>query len=133
MNRSALDRLFRPKSVALIGASTDPKKIGGRPLHFLKKHGFTGDIWPINPKAEEIEGLPCFTDIASLPGTPDLAIVLLGPRHVEPALKDLALRKTGAANVLAGGFAETGDDGVARQVADEGHHGLVLDERAGLR
>ena len=117
MNRSALDRLFRPKSVALIGASTDPKKIGGRPLHFLKKHGFTGDIWPVNPNAEEIDGLPCFTDIASLPGTPDLAIVLLGPRHVEQALKDLALRKTGAAIVLAGGFAETGEGGATRQQA----------------
>jgi len=126
LNRSALDRLFRPKSVALIGASTDPKKIGGRPLHFLKKHGFTGDIWPINPKAEEIEGLPCFTDIASLPGTPDVAIVLLGPRHVEQALKDLAVRKTGAAIVLAGGFAETGDDGVARQQA-------LIDAADGMR
>ena len=73
MSRAPLDRLFRPKSVALIGASTDPGKIGGRPLHFLVKHGFAGAIWPVNPNADAIEGIDCYPDIQSLPGPPDVA------------------------------------------------------------
>jgi acyl-CoA synthetase (NDP forming) len=110
-----LERLFRPRSVALIGASSDPAKIGGRPLHFLAKHGFKGDIWPVNPRAEEIGGVPCFRDIESLPGAPDVAMVLVGPTQAEASIRALAARGTGAAMVLAGGFAESGGDGIARQ------------------
>lgn len=117
MTDASLERLFRPRSVALIGASSDPAKIGGRPLHFLVKHGFTGDIWPVNPRAETIGGLPCYPDIGSLPGAPDVAMVLVGPAHAEASIRDLASLGTGAAIVLAGGFAESGDDGAARQAA----------------
>ena len=114
---ASLDRLFRPRSVTLIGASTDPAKIGGRPLHFLQRHGFTGDIWPVNPRAAEISGLECYPDTDSLPGVPDVAMVLVGPAHAEASVRTLAAMGTGAAVVLAGGFAETGDAGAARQAA----------------
>lgn len=126
MTRHALDCLFRPRSVALIGASTDPAKIGGRPLHFLRKHGFTGDIWPVNPRVDEIEGLPCYPDIAHLPGTPDVAMVLVGHAHAEPSIRALSELGTGAAVILAGGFAEIGDDGAERQAA-------VIDAAGGMR
>lgn len=112
-----LERLFRPRSVALIGASSDPAKIGGRPLHFLVKHGFKGEIWPVNPRAREIDGVRCYPDIESLPGAPDVAMVLVGPAHAEKSVRELAARGTGAAIVLAGGFAESGDDGVTRQAS----------------
>lgn len=112
-----LDRLFRPGSVAIIGASTDPKKVGGRPLHFLKKHGFTGDVWPVNPRANKIEGYRCFPDIESLPGAPDASIILVSPRNSIAAVKSLADKGCRAAIVLAGGFAETGDVGSSRQDA----------------
>ena len=111
----SLDRLFRPRSVALIGASTDPKKIGGRPLHFLKKHGFDGEIWPVNPRAAEIEGYRSYPDIDSLPGAPDMAVILVGPQQAVSATASLARKGCGAAVVLAGGFAETGDAGSERQ------------------
>ena len=81
----SLERLFRPRSVALIGASTDPKKIGGRPLHFLRKHGFEGEIWPVNPHAVEIEGYRSYPDVDSLPGVPDIAVVLVGHSGVATA------------------------------------------------
>ena len=110
-----LDRLLRPRSVAVIGASTDPGKVGGRPLHFLKKHGFVGDIWPVNPRAREIEGLPCYHSIDGLPGVPDTAIILVGPKDAVSAVETLAERGCGTAIVLAGGFAETGDAGYYRQ------------------
>jgi acyl-CoA synthetase (NDP forming) len=115
--RAPLDSLFRPRSVAIVGASTDPAKIGGRPLHFLKKHGFGGDIWPVNPRTEEIDGCRCYPDIASLPGAPDMAVILVGPELAVPAVESLAARGCGAAIVLAGGFAESGDAGGARQKA----------------
>ncbi|MGG5820243.1 acetate--CoA ligase family protein [Falsiroseomonas sp. HW251] len=112
---SALSRLLRPRSVAVVGASADPTRTTGRPVGYLRKHGFDGAIWPVNPRVTEIGGLPCFPDVASLPGAPDAAIVLLGPDRAEAAVRDLASRGCFAAIVLAGGFAESGDDGASRQ------------------
>ena len=112
-----LERLFRPRSVALIGASSNPAKIGGRPLHFLVKHGFDGEVWPVNPRTEEIGGIRCYRNIESLPGAPDVAMVLVGPSNTETVIRALADRGTGVAIVLAGGFAETGQDGMASQSA----------------
>ena len=71
-------RLLRPRSVAVIGASADPTKIAARPVAYLRKHGYAGAIYPVNPKADAIGDLRCYPDIASLPETPDVAIVLLG-------------------------------------------------------
>ena len=126
MSRAPLDRLFRPKSVALIGASTDPGKIGGRPLHFLVKHGFAGAIWPVNPNADAIEGIDCYPDIQSLPGPPDVAMVLVGPAQVAASVRALREIGTGVAIVLAGGFAEIGEDGMRRQ-------GALIDAAGGMR
>ncbi|HWX50167.1 MAG TPA: acetate--CoA ligase family protein [Roseomonas sp.] len=113
----ALNRLLRPQSVAVIGASADASKMTGRPVAYLRKHGFTGAIWPVNPRATEIGGLPCYPDVASLPGTPDAAIVLLGPERAEAAVRDLAARGCAAAIVLASGYGETSPEGAARQIA----------------
>ena len=114
---SGLHRLLQPRSVAVIGASADPTKTTGRPIGYLQRHGFEGAIWPVNPRAAEIGGLPCFPDVASLPGAPDVAIVLVGPERAEAAVRDLAARACAAAIVLAGGYAESGDEGGARQAA----------------
>lgn len=113
----ALGRLLRPRSVAVIGASADPSKLTGRPVAYLRRHGFGGAIWPVNPRASEIGGLPCYPRIADLPGAPDVAIVLLGAEHAVGAVTELAAIGTGAAIVLAGGFGESGADGAARQAA----------------
>ncbi|HEV7458373.1 MAG TPA: acetate--CoA ligase family protein [Roseococcus sp.] len=114
---SALGRLLRPRSVAVIGASADASKMTGRPVGYLQRHGFPGAIWPVNPRAETIAGLPCFADVASLPGAPDAAIVLLGPERAEAAVRDLAARGCGAAIVLASGYGEANEEGAARQEA----------------
>jgi acyl-CoA synthetase (NDP forming) len=114
---SDLHRLLRPRGVAVIGASADPTKTTGRPVGYLQRHGFDGAIWPVNPRVAEIGGLPCFPDVASLPGAPDVAIVLVGPERAEAAVRDLAARGCGAAIVLAGGYAESGGEGGARQSA----------------
>jgi acetate---CoA ligase (ADP-forming) len=111
----AISRLLQPRSVAVIGASADPGKTAGRPVAYLQKHGYAGQILPVNPKADRIGGLPCYADIASLPVVPDVGIVLLGAERAHLAVRDLAARGTAAAIVLASGYTETGEEGARRQ------------------
>jgi acetate---CoA ligase (ADP-forming) len=111
----AITRLLKPRSVAVIGASADPSRTTGRPVHYLRKHGFTGDIWPVNPRVTSIEGLPCYPDIASLPRAPDVGLVLLGSDRVLQIVRDLAALGTPAAIILASGYSEAGEDGAKRQ------------------
>jgi acetate---CoA ligase (ADP-forming) len=114
---AALDRLLAPRSIALVGASADATKLTGRPLHYLKQHGFRGAIYPVNPRAGSIAGLRCYSAIAALPETPDVALVLLGGERVLDAIRQLSETGTGAAVVLASGFGETGEKG--RRQEDE--------------
>lgn len=111
----AIARLLSPRSVAVIGASADPKKTTGRPVAYLQKHGFAGCIMPVNPKVERIGELPCYPDIASLPEVPDVAVVLLGAERAHLAVRELSQRGCAAAIVLASGYTETGDEGARRQ------------------
>lgn len=112
-----LDRLLRPRSVAVIGASADPAKMTGRPVGYLQKHGFTGRLYPVNPRSAEIAGLRCYPDVASLPEAPDVALILLATERVQECVAALAARGAGAAIVLAGGYRETGGAGARRQEA----------------
>lgn len=112
---NAIARLVRPRSVAIIGASADPGKTSGRPVSFLQKHGFSGAIYPVNPKVERIGELTCYPDVAALPAVPDVGIVLLGAERAHLAVRDLANRGTAAAIVLASGYTETGEQGALRQ------------------
>lgn len=112
---NAISRLLQPRSVAIIGASADAAKTAGRPVSYLLKHGFAGDIYPVNPKVDRIGDLVCYPDIASLPAVPDVGIVLLGAERAHLAVQDLAARGCAAAIVLASGYTETGEDGARRQ------------------
>lgn len=112
---SVMSRLMKPQSVAIIGASADTTKTAGRPVSYLLKHGFKGQVYPVNPRVTEICGLPCFPDIASLPATPDVAIVLLGAQRAQQAVRELADRGCAAAIVLASGYSEVGEQGAALQ------------------
>ncbi len=110
-----ISSLFKPSRVAVIGASGDPSKTAGRPIAYLRKHGFAGDIYPVNPKLTQIGDLPCYPNIAALPEVPDVAIVLLGAERAHTAVRELAERGTAAAIVLASGYTETGAVGAERQ------------------
>ncbi|MET0508521.1 MAG: acetate--CoA ligase family protein [Burkholderiaceae bacterium] len=110
-----ISRLLKPRSVAVIGASADASKTAGRPVSYLVKHGFAGDIYPVNPKVDRIGELACYRDVASLPSVPDVGIVLLGAERAHLAVRDLAARGTAAAIVLASGYTETGAEGARRQ------------------
>ncbi|BAM92027.1 CoA-binding domain protein [Bradyrhizobium oligotrophicum S58] len=112
---SAIARLIRPHSVAVIGASADPSKTSGRPVSFLQKHGFSGEIYPVNPKVERIGELACYPDIGALPRVPDVGIVLLGAERAHLAVRELSARGAAAAIVVASGYTETGEEGAKRQ------------------
>lgn len=107
--------IFTPRSIAIVGASTEPTKTGGRPVHLLSKHGFAGSIYPINPKVDEVQGLPAFASIDALPEVPDLVLVAVPGAAAVGALEAAAARGVGAAIVLSAGFSESGAEGVALQ------------------
>ena len=111
----AISRLLRPTSVAVIGASADPTKTSGRPIAYLTKHRYAGQIYPVNPKVDKIGELTCYPDIAALPTVPDVAMVLLGAERAEHAVRELSARGCPAAIVLASGYSETGQAGDQRQ------------------
>lgn len=112
---NALSKLLQPASVAVIGASADARKTAGRPVAYLRKHGYPGRILPVNPKVATIDGLSCYPDVASLPCVPDVGIVLLGAERAHLAVRELADKGCAAAIVLASGYTETGPEGERRQ------------------
>ena len=111
--RAALD----PSSVAVIGASENPNKIGGRPIHYLGRFGFRGAIYPINPHRAEIQGHKSYPDLASLPEAPELAIVAVPGQAAVAAVTACAQRGVKVAVVMASGFGETGPSGQAEERA----------------
>lgn len=117
MARPFADRLLRPECVAIVGASGDVKKNNSRPQRYLRKHGFTGTIYPINPGYKELFGEPCYASLADCPEPPDHAYVMLGTNSVVEAIRDCGKAGVAAATIFAGGFAEGGEAGKARQAA----------------
>jgi acyl-CoA synthetase (NDP forming) len=107
----SLERLFRPKNVAVVGASRTPGKQGNTALRHLIKGGFAGGIFPINPSGEEIEGKPSFKSIRDVPAQVDCAILVVPPEAAVDAVRDCGAAKIGAAVVASTGFVETGTDG----------------------
>ncbi|WP_420562005.1 acetate--CoA ligase family protein [Thalassobaculum sp.] len=112
---STLTPLIAPKSIAVIGASDDPKRIGGRPLGYMIRGGFSGPIWPVNPKRDTVQGLQAYADVAALPGAPDAAIVAVPAPMVADTLEALADKGCKGAVVFSSGFAEMGEEGAKLQ------------------
>ena len=110
-----LDALFAPSSIAVIGSSGDPRRIGGRPLHYLTTFGFPGRIYPINPKYEELQGLRCYPDIGAVPEQVDLAVICLGSEHVLSAVESCIEHGVRSAVVFAAEFAEHSEEGRRKQ------------------
>ena len=106
-----LTSFFNPKSVAVIGASRNARKVGAVILKNIIKSKFKGKVYPVNPQARKINGLKCFPDITSLPMAPDLAIVAVPAPLVLPTLNQIGAKGTKNVVVIAAGFKETGADG----------------------
>ena len=115
--KSALHALLSPATIAVLGASADPAKLGGRPIRFLQEKKYAGDIYPVNPNRAEIAGLRCYPDVAAIPGEVDLAIVALPAADVAEAIRSLGRKKVPAAIVFSSGFGETGAAGAELEQA----------------
>ena len=109
---TAIQALLRPDSIAVIGATADANKLNGRPLHYLRRDGFQGRIYPVNPNYDEVIGMRCYPDVDSLPEAPDMAIVAVAARRVVDSVEALGRKGTRAAIVFGAGFAEMGEDGL---------------------
>jgi acyl-CoA synthetase (NDP forming) len=107
----ALDKILKPKSVAVVGASTDPFKWGYMLLNAIKQSGFEGQIYPINPRAEEIQGLKCYANVRDVGEPIDMALVVVPARFVPSVFQDLADIRTQGAVVITSGFSEAGEEG----------------------
>ncbi|MBI3630284.1 MAG: CoA-binding protein, partial [Candidatus Rokubacteria bacterium] len=114
-SRPGLGALAAARAIAVVGASPDPNRIGGRPIDFLKRAGFDGRVYPVNPKYTELQGLPCYPDLGAIPGPIDVAIVAVAAREVPAVLREAARKGAVGAVIYSSGFAEVGGDGESRQ------------------
>ncbi|HWK66884.1 MAG TPA: acetate--CoA ligase family protein [Rhizobiaceae bacterium] len=112
---NGLSALLSPNSVALVGASDDVMRIGGRPLRYLRESGFAGAIYPVNPKRETVQGLKAYHSVTALPETPDVAILAVPAAGTVEAVRECAEQGIKAAIVFSAGFAETDQQGRAMQ------------------
>ncbi|MCK1512428.1 acetate--CoA ligase family protein [Bradyrhizobium sp. 190] len=110
-----LDALMAPRSIAIIGASQDATKIGGRPVDLLRRYGYAGRIYPVNPKASMVQGLQAYASLDELPEAPDLAIIAVDAEKVPEAVEQCAGRGVRSVVVFSSGFAELGEKGHAMQ------------------
>jgi acetate---CoA ligase (ADP-forming) len=105
------EALFRPRGVAIIGASNDPAKLSGRPLDYLLRLGYRGGIYPVNPTRAQVQGVSSYKSVRDVSGPVDLAIVVQPAAAVPRALTDCAAAGVAAAIVFASGFSEMGGKG----------------------
>ena len=128
--RSDLDRFFSPKSIAIIGASQDLVTISGQPLSHLVSHGYSGKLYPVNPRYAQILGHQCYPSLADVPETPDLVLILINAARVADMLEQCGKKGVPYVIIFSSGFSETGGDGVALQkrladIARQYHIGVI--------
>lgn len=109
------EAFFRPKGVAIVGASRDPLKLGYGVVRNLVENHYDGAIYPINHRADEILGIKCYNTLAEVPDPVDLAILVVPAHYVEKSLMEAVARGIQHVTVVSGGFREAGPEGVARE------------------
>ena len=107
--------ILRPDSVAVIGASDTPSRIGGRPIHSMKTMGYAGRIYPVNPRRGSVQGLTAYPTIRDVPEPVDCALIAVPAAIAVDAIRDCADRGVKSAVVFTSGFAEQGEDGARAQ------------------
>lgn len=110
-----VDVLFRPRSIALVGASADPDKHAALPQKHLTLHGFNGRLYPINPRRDEVFGLRAYPSVTAVGEPVEHAYVMLPTEHVQRAVEDCVAAGVGCVTVMSNGYAETGVEGRERQ------------------
>ncbi len=108
-----LEDLVTARAVAVIGASHDPSRIGGRPIRFLQQSGFSGAVYPVNPRHREVQGLQCYPNLAAIPGNVDVAVVSVPAADVVGVIAECGRKGIKGAIVFSSGFGEVGAEGRA--------------------
>ncbi|MEM3013138.1 MAG: CoA-binding protein, partial [Candidatus Bathyarchaeia archaeon] len=106
-----LDAFFRPRSIAVVGASREPEKVGHRIVKNLVEYGFKGHIFPINPNADKILGLKCYKSILEVPEQVDLAVIVVPGKIVPTVAEECGKKGVKGLVVISAGFSETGREG----------------------
>jgi len=122
-----VEALLRPRSVAVIGASRDPSKIGHRVLRNILSSGFRGPVYPVNPNAREVLGLRCYASVLEVPGPVDLAVVCVPAPLVPGVVEECGRKGVAAVAVISSGFKEVGNEGLERELVEAARrHGVRL-------
>ena len=121
MDIEVLNGLFRPKSIAVIGASSTPGKIGYTVVENLVKDNYKGQVYPINPKADEILGLKVYKSVLDVPGTIDAAVVTVPAKFVMQALEECGQKGVKGFILITSGFAEVGAKDVEEKLVEVAH------------
>lgn len=115
--QESIATLLTPRSIALVGASDDVSRIGGRPLRYLRESGYQGVIYPVNPNRETVQGIKSYKSVMDLPEAPDVAVLAVPASGTLAAVRDCAARGIKAVTIFSAGFAETGEAG--RSIQEE--------------
>jgi acyl-CoA synthetase (NDP forming) len=117
---SRLSSILKPKSIAVIGASTSPDKLGHEIMKNILDSGFPGAVYPINPKADAILDIPCHVSVKDIAEAPDMAVIIIPARFVPQALEECGQKGVKGAVIITGGFSEAGPEGevLQQQVVD---------------
>ena len=110
---SKISNFFKPKGVAIIGASANPEKLSHGILINMQSYGYEGKIYPVNPKSETIRDLTCYKSILDVPDPVDMAVVILPSKYILPVIEDCGKRGVQSVVIISGGFKETGAEGLA--------------------
>jgi acyl-CoA synthetase (NDP forming) len=106
---------FKPRTIAIVGASNNPQAISGKPIPYLNKHGFQGEIYPVNPKYEKVQGITCYPNLASIPEVPDVAMLVVKAERIFDVVKDCKAKGITHIIIVSSGFAESGSEGAVKQ------------------
>lgn len=113
---SSLDALFRPRSVAILGASDDANRISGRPVRYLIEGGFKGEIYPVNPNRHTVQGLKAYAALSDIPAIPDVVLIAVPAALTEASVIACVEKGVSGAVIFSAGYAESGDDGLKMQL-----------------
>ena len=111
MGTKEIDLIFKPKSIAIVGATNNPKKYGYQFVNFVKGQGYTGKIYPINPKGGEVLGLKIYPSLDSIDDEVDLAVILTAADTVPQAIQQCGKKGVKGVIIISAGFSESGRDG----------------------
>ncbi len=116
-----LDPIFKPKSIAIVGASRDPKAIGHQCVKNLIDSGYEGKIYPVNPKADEIAGLKCYHSVTEIPDEVDIALIVVPAKYVPAVTEECGKKGVKGLVIIASGFSEVGREDLEREVVEIAH------------